>query len=115
MNVGDTEPARFPLPAYTAVIACTPEAQYTVLQDATPATSGCAAQAAIGVPASRNATEPVGESVTGHTGDTVAVKTPALPDDQALVGEVNLTADAPATMLCVNAGDVEPVKLASPL
>src|ERR1700674_3538892 len=98
-SVGDAEPARFLLPLYTAVIACTPEAQYTVLHDATPATSGCAAQEPIGLPASMKATEPVGALVAGHTGATVAVKNPAVPDDQLVVGDVKSTADAPATTL----------------
>jgi len=42
------------------------------------------------------------------------VKSPASPALQGLTGDVTVVADAPAATVWVNAGDAEPLKLASP-
>ena len=85
------------------------------MHDAIPATSACVAQPATVDAPSRNATVPVGIPLAGATADTVAVYEMTWPTTEGFADEAIIAAVAPWLVVCVNADDVEPVKLESPL
>jgi hypothetical protein len=82
---------------------------------ATPPTVGCEMHPMMAVPPSENVTVPVGVPAAGAVAVTIAVYITVCPDTDGSTDDVTIVVVAPWLTVSLRIGDVEPVKLESPL
>jgi hypothetical protein len=85
------------------------------VQMATPPTDGCAMHPPTVVPPSENVTVPVGVPAAGAVAVTIAVYITGCPDTEGSTDDVSIVVVVPWLTVSMRIGDVEPVKLESPV
>src|ERR1700730_4806872 len=96
-------------------MACPPTPGYVAVQMATPPTVGCAMHPPMLVPPSENVTVPVGVPAAGAVAVTIAVYITVCPDTDGSADDVSIVVVVPWLTVSVRIGDVEALKLESPL